>query len=154
MLLSVTIPGQSGTGSHGNKWVLCIPQSSGITVASSSDCSVFHPGQSLRGLTPRQMCSLCILQSQPTGACWVCVTLIIWSKSSQLPMLINWGYLDSYYILQHEQLRNNMGSIYGMMVKILDCNLEVSEFKLRSHYDVHFCLSIFVYLCNPQPCFK
>ena len=31
-------PGQSGPGNNGNQGVLCIPQSSSITGASSSDC--------------------------------------------------------------------------------------------------------------------
>ena len=39
--------GQSGPESHGNKGVLQIPQSSSITGASSSDCSVSYPGHSL-----------------------------------------------------------------------------------------------------------
>ena len=38
---------QSELGSDGNEGVLCIPQSSSITGASSSDCSVSYPGHSL-----------------------------------------------------------------------------------------------------------
>ena len=35
-----TTPDQSGPGNDGNKWVLCIPQSSSITGTSPSDCLV------------------------------------------------------------------------------------------------------------------
>ena len=78
-------PGQSGTGSDGNKGVLCIRQSLSITGASPSDCLALYPGQSLEesyhsaemqsvystaptdwashwgSLTPLQRCSGCIL---------------------------------------------------------------------------------------------
>ena len=37
-------PGQSGPGSNGNERVLCIPQSSSITLASPSDCLVSYQG--------------------------------------------------------------------------------------------------------------
>ena len=46
-LSSATTPGLSGTGSNGNKGVLRIPQSSGITGAYSSDYLVLHSGHSL-----------------------------------------------------------------------------------------------------------
>ena len=36
-LSGATTPGQSGTGSGGNEWVFCIPQSSSITGTLSSD---------------------------------------------------------------------------------------------------------------------
>ena len=42
-----TIQGQSGLESIGNEGVLCIPQCSGITGASPSDCLVSYPGHSL-----------------------------------------------------------------------------------------------------------
>ena len=42
-------PGQSGSGKDGNKEVVCIPQSSTITGASSSDCLMSYPEHSLRG---------------------------------------------------------------------------------------------------------
>ena len=45
-LLDATTPGQSGTGSNGNKGVLCIPQSSNITGALPSDF-VSYPGHIL-----------------------------------------------------------------------------------------------------------
>ena len=62
-----TTPGQSGAGSNGNERVLCIFQSSSITVTSQSDCLVSYPGHSLgTGLTALQRCSRCILQSQLT----------------------------------------------------------------------------------------
>ena len=41
-LSGATIPGQSGPGSDGNKWVLRIPQSSSIIGASLSDCLVSY----------------------------------------------------------------------------------------------------------------
>ena len=47
ILLGATTPGQSGPGSNGNEVVLCIPQSSSIIVASSSDGLVLYPGHSL-----------------------------------------------------------------------------------------------------------
>ncbi len=47
ILSGATTPGQSGSGSDGNKEVLCIPQSSSITEASSSDCLVSYTGHSL-----------------------------------------------------------------------------------------------------------
>ena len=39
-LSGATILGQSGPGNGSNKWVLGIPQSSGITGSSGSDCLV------------------------------------------------------------------------------------------------------------------
>ena len=44
---SATTPGQSGPGSDGNEEVLCIPQSSSIIEAVSSDCFVPYPGHLL-----------------------------------------------------------------------------------------------------------
>ena len=46
-LSGATTLGQNGPGSNGNKWALCIPQSSNIIGASSSDCSVSYTGHSL-----------------------------------------------------------------------------------------------------------
>ena len=46
-LSGATTPGQSWPGSDGNEEVLCIPQSSSITVASPSYCLVSYPGHSL-----------------------------------------------------------------------------------------------------------
>ena len=43
ILSGAPTPGQSGPGSDGNEGVLCIPQSTSITVASQSDCSVSYP---------------------------------------------------------------------------------------------------------------
>ena len=62
-------PGQSGPRNDGNEGVLRISQRSCITGSSPSDCLVSCPGHSLQrgNLTPRQRCSLCILQPQPTG---------------------------------------------------------------------------------------
>ena len=48
-LISATTPGQSEPGSDGNKEVLHIPQSSGITRTSLSDCLVSYPGHMLWG---------------------------------------------------------------------------------------------------------
>ena len=47
-LSSATTLGQSVPGSDGNEGVLHIPQSSGITGTSPSDCLVSYPGHSLR----------------------------------------------------------------------------------------------------------
>ena len=44
--------GQSGLGNNGNERVLCIPQSSSITEASSTDGFVSYPGHSLRKSYP------------------------------------------------------------------------------------------------------
>ena len=46
-LSGATTPIQSGPGSDGNKGVLCIPQSSSITEASSSVCLVSYLGHLL-----------------------------------------------------------------------------------------------------------
>ena len=46
-LSGATTLGQSGPGSNGIDGVLHIPQSSSITEASPSDCSVSYPGHSL-----------------------------------------------------------------------------------------------------------
>ena len=43
--MGTTTPDKSGPGSDGNKWVLCIPQSSSINIASS-DCLESYPGLS------------------------------------------------------------------------------------------------------------
>ena len=61
-LSGVTNPGQSGPRSDGSDGVLRIPQSSSLTGASPSEILVSYPGHSLRGLTPLQRCSRCILQ--------------------------------------------------------------------------------------------
>ena len=45
-------PGQSGPGSDGNKGVLRISQSTGVTGASPSDCLVTYPGHSLEESYP------------------------------------------------------------------------------------------------------
>ena len=44
---SATILGLSGAGRDGNEGILCIPQSSSITGASSLDCLMLDPGHSL-----------------------------------------------------------------------------------------------------------
>ena len=46
-LSGTTTPGQSGPGSNGNEGVLHIPQSSGITRTSPSNCLVPYPGHLL-----------------------------------------------------------------------------------------------------------
>ena len=46
-LSGAATPGQSGPGSDGNEEVLCIPQSSSITVTSSFDCLMSCAGHSL-----------------------------------------------------------------------------------------------------------
>ena len=51
-LSDATTLGQSGPGSDGNEGILYIPQSSSITGASSSDCSVSYPGHLLGGVLP------------------------------------------------------------------------------------------------------
>ena len=51
-LSGATTSGQSGPGSNGNKGVLCIPQSSSITGASTSDFLVSYLGHSLGELYP------------------------------------------------------------------------------------------------------
>ena len=43
-LSGATTLGHSGPGSNDNEGVLCIPQNSSITGASSSDCLVLYPG--------------------------------------------------------------------------------------------------------------
>ena len=63
-LSGATIPDQIGPGSDGNKWMLCIPQSSSITGTSLSDCLVSYLGHTMEVV---QTCSRCILQPQPTG---------------------------------------------------------------------------------------
>ena len=73
ILSGVTILGQSGPGSDGNKGALCIPQSSSIIGAWPSDCLVSYPGHSLGGFTPLQRWSWCILQPQPIGQLFECV---------------------------------------------------------------------------------
>ena len=49
ILSGATTTCQSGPGSKSNEGVLCIPKSSCITRASSSDCLVSYPGHSLVG---------------------------------------------------------------------------------------------------------
>ena len=50
--VGVTIPGQSGPRSDGNKGVLRISQNFSITGASTSDCLVSYPGHSMRESYP------------------------------------------------------------------------------------------------------
>ena len=47
---SATTPGQSGPGSDGNKLLLCIPQSSSITGASTSNCFMSYLRRSFGGV--------------------------------------------------------------------------------------------------------
>ena len=49
VLSGATIPGQTGSGSNGNKGVLHIPQSPSITGTSPTDCLVSYPGHSFGG---------------------------------------------------------------------------------------------------------
>ena len=60
---------QSGPGSNGNEGLLCIPQSSSITGASSSKCLMSYLRTLIGwgGLTLLHRCSWCILQLQLTG---------------------------------------------------------------------------------------
>ena len=51
-LSGATTQGQTGPGRDGSKGVLCIPQSSGITGTSPSDCLVSYPGHVAVDLTP------------------------------------------------------------------------------------------------------
>ena len=73
ILSGATTLGQSGPGSDGTEEVLHIPQSSGITRTSPSDCLMLYPGHPLEwgGLTPLQRYSQCILQPQLTGKVWL-----------------------------------------------------------------------------------
>ena len=66
-LSGATTPKQSRPGRDGNEGVLHICPSSSIT--GKSDCLVSYPGWVGLGevLPPRQRCSWCILQPQPTG---------------------------------------------------------------------------------------
>ena len=54
-------------GNNGNDGVFRIPQSSGITETSPSDCLMPYTGHSLEGLTLNQRCIRCIVQPQPIG---------------------------------------------------------------------------------------
>ena len=66
-LSGATTPAQSGPGNNGNKGVLCIPQSSSITEASTSDClSVISWSLLVGRVIPLQRCSYCILLLQLT----------------------------------------------------------------------------------------
>ena len=51
-LSGTTTLGQSGPGSDRNEVVLCIPQSSNIIGASSSDCLMSYPGHLYGGVLP------------------------------------------------------------------------------------------------------
>ena len=68
-LLGAPTPDQSGPKSEGNEGVLCLPQSSSITIASTLVCyglyrTLVGAGG---GLTPLQRSSWCMLQTQLTG---------------------------------------------------------------------------------------
>ena len=68
---------------NGTEGVLCIPQSSSITVVSPSDFFYFQLQNTHGGLTPLQRRSQCILQSQLTGlGCSVFVWYFEISKDS------------------------------------------------------------------------
>ena len=67
-LSGVTTPSQSGPGSDGNEGILCIPQSSNITINLTIRLfSVISRILVEGSLTPLQRSSQCILQPQPTG---------------------------------------------------------------------------------------
>ena len=51
-LSGATTSGQTGPRSDGNEGVLCIPQSSSITEASTLDCLVSYPGHPLGDTYP------------------------------------------------------------------------------------------------------
>ena len=93
-LSSATTSGQSGPESDGNERVLWIPQSSSITGASASDCSVSYPGHSLgMGLTSQQRCSQCILRPQLTGPINLSINIMsCYQHRSPLPSLTTYLY--------------------------------------------------------------
>ena len=62
-LSGTTNPGRSEPESYGNKRVFCIPQSSGITRASLSDCLVSYPGHSLGKILPLCRDAVCVFFS-------------------------------------------------------------------------------------------
>ena len=64
-LLGAATPDQSGPGRIGNEEVFRIPQSSGITGISPSDCQVSYTGHLFGFFTPLKRCRLCILYPHP-----------------------------------------------------------------------------------------
>ena len=70
------MPGQGGPGSDGNKGVLHIPQSSSITGTSPSDCLVSYQDTHCWGLPLCRGTVVCILQLQPTGQQYFCLTFL------------------------------------------------------------------------------
>ena len=66
-LSDATTQGQSWPRSDGNEAVLRIHQGFSNTGTSPLDCLVLYPGHSLKGLTPLQRSSRCILLPQATG---------------------------------------------------------------------------------------
>ena len=89
-LSCVTATDQSGPRSDGNEGVLCILRSSSISGTSPLDCLMSYLEHSfvVRGLTPLQRCSRCILQHQPTGQISICVKCGS-SRSDKVFLLIN-----------------------------------------------------------------
>ena len=72
-LSGATTQDQSGPEIDGNKGVLCIPQSSSITGASTSDCSMSYPRHLLGEVLLRCRDVVSVFYSSPLTGQWVCV---------------------------------------------------------------------------------
>ena len=84
-LSSATTAELNGTGSDGNEWLLCIPQSSNITGASPSDCLVSYPAHTLG-----ESYSSAVIQSvySTASADRAIQTFRIWFNIDQIPFYI------------------------------------------------------------------
>ena len=132
-LSGATIPGQSGTGNDGNEGVLRIPQSSNIIGDSRSDCLVLvrwsYPSAEMHS----------VYSTAPAD--WVAPLL----KIPCLTLLFSPYSCLICFVLRHVYLYFKSKSIFsecprGIMVKVGDCVIVVSEFELQSRYNVQITL--------------
>ena len=87
-LSDATTPVLSGPGSSGIEVVLHIPQSSTSTEASSSDCLVFYPGQSLAGgFTPLQRSIIVFYIPIRLGNLWFYIHFIAYIRQDKVLLM-------------------------------------------------------------------
>ena len=48
-----------------------------------------------------------------------------------------------------KEVKPNKGSPHGIVAKVLDSSLEITKFKLQSHYNIHFQTNILRKGVNP-----
>ena len=63
-----------------------------------------------------------------------------WLLKPSKCFITSYSHIHIILIILHQfkKLRISWGSLHGILAKVLDCGLKVSEFKLQSCYSIHF----------------